>query len=351
MKSTRVLFVGGGSVGHIAPSLAVWGALQKKMKNVEAHFVCSPRLGDLNFLEKNDCPHSILHAPRLSFAFPFQWIKSMKEARNILDNTQPDIIFSKGGYISVPLCRAAHKRGIPIVLHESDAVSGFANRVVSRWTERICLGFPSHKTERDFTGNPVRSNIPNGSRTRGLERIGLKGDRPILLVMGGSQGALALNHIVTSVLDDLLLRCDVLHITGKGKTLKEPRDGYAVFEFVDEELPDFYACADLALSRAGAGSIAELAACGIPTMLVPLRGVGHDHQRINALEAEKSGGCVHLDQEELNETLLPTIHMFVSDKKKREGMAKKMASLHTPDAAVRIAEIIVDTLASHGRDQ
>jgi UDP-N-acetylglucosamine--N-acetylmuramyl-(pentapeptide) pyrophosphoryl-undecaprenol N-acetylglucosamine transferase len=340
----KILFVGGGSIGHIAPALAVWEACKQFIPDVSAHFVCSPRPDDAHFLRDNNLPYSILNAPRLSPFFPFAFFTATGHAKKILEEQQPDIIFSKGSYVSLPLCFAAKKKKIPIVLHESDSVSGNANRIVARWADQICTGFPSNF---NYTGNPLRDGVVGGSKEEALRITGFDGSKPILLVMGGSQGALAINEVIFDQLDDLLLRCDVMHITGRGKYNPQlpNTNHYYQTEFVNEELPHMYAAADLVLSRAGAGSIAELAANGIPSIFVPLRGVGHDHQYKNAKVVAKHGS-VHLEQSDLSKKLLPTVHDLIADTQKRESMSAAMIKFCKPDAALQITKIIAQTLDS-----
>lgn len=360
--NNRILFVGGGSVGHIAPSVAVWEECQKLRPGVTAHFICSPRQDDSAFLEANDLPYTVFDAPRLSLMFPIQFLKAVKEAKTILDTQKPDVIFSKGGYVSVPLCFAAYRRKIPIVLHESDAVSGYANRIVSRFATHTCTGFPNLQTckpanlQTSFTGNPIRSDITQGSKKQALQITGFDGSKPILLVTGGSQGAAALNDAVTSQLDDLLLRCDIIHITGRGKqpsnlqTFK-PSNHYYQISFADDSLKHFYAAADIALSRAGAGSIAELCANSIPSILVPLRGVGHDHQYKNVQALLKQNACVHIEQNDLPHALLQTVHDLIAKKEKREELRNNCKNISKPDAALQIAKIVLLTLDSARKGQ
>jgi len=337
----KILFVGGGSVGHIAPAIAVWEELKKLSPHATAHFICSPRPDDSAFLTKHKLPHSILDAPRLSTLYPFRIVSAVRMAKKIIRHFKPDIVFSKGGYVSIPVCFVAKQLHIPIILHESDTVSGYANRIVSHWATSICTGFPG---KHIVTGNPLRKNITKGSKEEGLKISGLDGHKPILLVIGGSQGAEALNNAVIQNLDDLLLRCDVLHVTGRGKISKTTKDGYYSTEFADSELKHFYACSTLALSRAGAGSIGELSANGIPTILVPLRKVGHDHQYKNAVASVKDGGCIHLEQTLLQKKLVSTVHSLIADHKKQTAMSKKIRMLSHPDAALQIAKIIVQSL-------
>ena len=322
------------------------------MPDASAHFVCSPRPDDAAFLEKNNLPHTILNAPRASIMFPFRFVKAIRDARVILDTQQPDIIFSKGSYVSLPLCFAAKRKGIPIVLHESDSVSGYANKIVARWATHICTGFPTLNSQlstlNSFTGNPLRKGITEGSKEEALRITGFDGTKPILLVIGGSQGSASINEVIQNQLGDLLLRCDIIHITGRGKTCNSQlvtrnSSHYYQTEFAHAELAHFYASADLAISRGSAGVIAELSANQIPSIIVPLRGVGHDHQYKNAQVAAEHG-CIHLEQSDLAKALVSTVHSMITD-------TPNCSSLNKPDAAVQIAKIIAQTLDSYARDQ
>lgn len=343
-----VLFVGGGTIGHIAPSIAVWKALQKLDTDLQAHFVCSPRGEDASFLEKEGYNYTVTDAPRLSLTFPFKFIRAYKHAKEIVDRIQPQVVFCKGGYVSVPLSLAAKMRGIPIVLHESDAKGGHANQVVSRWASHICLGFPpkNESPHRTFTGNPVREEIAKGKKEEGLRITGFSGNRPILLVMGGTQGAQAINEMISKKLHTLLPLCDIVHITGTGKSvIHQKTKGYWSVPFAFQELPHLYACATLALSRAGAGSLAELAANGVPTILVPLRGVGHDHQQKNAVQAAMSKGCVVMQQVQLDAQLVPFLKTLLGDTRQLQNMSESIRKLFKSDADRQIAQIILQYLA------
>ncbi len=246
----------------------------------------------------------------------------------------------------MPLCYVAHRKKIPIVLHESDAVMGRANRLVARWATKICLGLPQ-SVNGIVTGNPVRPGILDGSRSKGLEITHLSGKRPILLVMGGSQGAQALNDAVTTQIDDLLQLVDIIHLTGRGKKTSINREGYWQKEFVHDELPHLYATADIALSRAGAGSIGELAANGIATVLVPIEGLANNHQFLNAIAAQENGGCILLLQAHLTPGLTEVIGDLIKNPQQRAQISRSVRLLHHPDAAGRIGKILVECVAQH----
>ncbi len=338
----KILFVGGGSIGHIAPAITVWQKLKESDPSAEAVFICSKRKDDASFLMEKNLPYIAIDAPKLSLSFIWKFPIALRNAKKIISSVQPDIIFSKGGYVSVPICWVAHKKDIPIILHESDTVSGRANRLVARWASYVCMGFPLEPLppKSEGTGNPVRPEVMQGSKEEGLKLTGFSGSKPILLVMGGSQGAQSINDIIFELLPQLLDHVDIVHITGEGKGKDIQQKGYWSAPFVNKELPHIYAIADIALSRAGAGSIGELAANSIPSILVPLREVGHDHQQKNAEYIEKKGGCILLQQADLEARLLETAQALLIDHKKRQSLSEAMQSLYQDNAAEKIATII-----------
>jgi len=365
--SRTVLFVAGGSIGHTGPAVAVWQELKKLHPDWEEYFICTNRGEECVFLETNHCAYSVIDAPRLKFSFLWKFPVSYFKCRSLLTQIKPDLIFSKGSYVSVPICLAAKHKKIPIVVHESDTVSGRANKLVSRWAEAICYGFPV-KDVRDeerklklknmlrrnkittqknhFTGNPIRAEVTRGSEEEGRRITGFNGGKSVLLVMGGSQGAQALNDAIAMSIHSLTQLCDVIHITGKGKeVIREKIPGYWQCQFAKTELPHLYAIADLALSRCGAGAINELGTNGIPAILVPLRGVGHDHQQKNARLIEKHRGCVLLDQDRLKDRLIPTVIDLLDDPGKCSKLSEGLKSLTKSDAALQIAKIISGILA------
>lgn len=344
---TSILFVGGGSAGHIAPAMAIAEALKENLPELTLSFVCSTRPEDREYLERHGYTAIPIDAPRFSSTFIGKFWRAYRAAHTLLRERNPRLVFSKGGYVSVPVCLAAHRLGIPIILHESDVVGGLANRLVAHWARWILRGFPQGHTDARtiVTGNPIATSITTGSRERGLGITGLSGRKPILLVMGGSQGSQALNEAVVRTLPELLAHCDIIHLTGKGKeTATGTSTGHWQATFAFEELPHLYAAADLALSRAGASTIAELAANGIPAILVPLRGVAQDHQERNARLAEASGGCRVLEQHRLSSRLLPTVRALLTPER-RKIMGTAIRTLHHPEAARQIAELIARSLA------
>lgn len=334
-----ILFACCGSIGHIAPCVAVWRAVHALKPGTEAHVVCSTRPAEGEFLCKEGVLFTALGEPCVRL-WTLPW--ALLRAWSILARVRPDVIFTKGGGVTIPIAIAGRVRGIPIVVHESDAVPGRATTFIARFATASIDGFKN--------GNPLRPGIDRGSREKGLAMTGLSGARPVLLVTGGSQGAQVLNDAVTNSIDELLRFVDVIHITGVGKRgVDGVKAGYWKSAFVHEDLCHLYAAADIALSRAGSGNIGELAANGIPSILVPLEGLAQNHQVANAMAAAESGGCIHLAQSSLESELIPIVRHLAESRETRETMRRGIRSLHKPDADVAVAKILLAAIPEHCR--
>ena len=356
----RVLFCGGGSIGHLAPSIAVWEALQEKEKDAKALFVCSMRMADRRFLARYSVSVISVIAPKCGnildcFLFPVFFPFSLLHAFLILVWFRPHVIFAKGGYVSVPLCLVGWLLRRPIVLHESDRVMGRANRLLLHLAKHLCIGTPQKEIADEeimtrlgiamtATGNPIRKQLLTGSKDGGRRVTGFSGKRPSLLIIGGSQGAHALNELVWKNLQELLDIADVIHLTGRGKVNKDKKHArYFQRETMEEELQNLYAFADVVVSRAGAGVIAELSALRKATILVPIPGLASKHQEENAHFLEVANAVVVLDQKMLKETLVPTLKGLLQNEQKRRELGERLHTFATPDAAQRIANILLET--------
>lgn len=348
-----ILFSGGGSLGHVVPSLAVAEELRKRRPDCRVVFVCANRGNEKELLVRAGEAFRPLHAPKsprgLSpslLLFPFSFLCACFEAAGILSREKPQLIFSKGGFVSVPVCIAAWLRSIPIVLHESDSVMSLSSRLIARMAVIVCTGFPdvpvspsiSHKVH--VTGNPVRSGVLRGSEDAAKRITGFSGRRPVVLIIGGSQGSVALNQAVEMSLQQLINVADVIHLTGVGKGTGASHARYIAWPITVDELPDFYALSDIVISRAGAGVLSELAALKKPVIVVPLAGVAHDHQVRNAaVVSEKSAGIL-LRQEELGR-LVDVVKTLVVDEPKRRALGENLALLFPAGAADRIVDILL----------
>lgn len=351
-----ILACAGGSIGHLAPLVAVCRAIHARDPAVRIAVACVEKEQEPAFLRREGFDPVALPSPRS----PLGFLRALRRSFALLRECSPGVVFGKGGAVSIPLCLAARWKGIPIVIHESDAVMGRSNRFLSHFADVVCLGneqpFDSAHGRRAnkqrvlVTGNPIRPAILRGSRAEGLRITGFSGARPILLVIGGSQGAQAINDAVAALLPELLRLCDVVHITGPGKlkpktcNLKPP-SGYWSTEFADDALPHLYALSTVALSRAGAGVLSELAAWRIPAIVVPLMGLAQNHQRANADFFARCHACRLLGQERLMERLVPELRQMIDHPALRAELSGNAFSLHAPDAAGHIAEIILKSIA------
>ena len=355
MSTLNIVFCGGGSVGHIAPAVAVARATMQLRTDVRPLFFCAKRNDEIAFLHHAHLPFRCVSAakfPRglsvgwMTFPFVFTW--SLIATQRLLKEVKPAAIFSKGGYVSAPVCIVARMMGIPIVLHESDATGGMSNALVARMAKTVCLGFPTEAaTPRNaiLTGNPVRPDIANGSKDAARRITGFSGRRPVVLIIGGSQGSLAINQAVDAHFDTLIDMADVIHLTGAGKGINRVHARYWARPFVTEELKHLYALADVAVSRAGAGTLSELAAVGKPVIVVPLRGVAQDHQQRNAELLAQAGAAVLLPQQRLVE-LPTTLRGLFANSAQRATLGQHLQGFFPPNAAIAIARTVLDAAES-----
>jgi UDP-N-acetylglucosamine--N-acetylmuramyl-(pentapeptide) pyrophosphoryl-undecaprenol N-acetylglucosamine transferase len=271
----------------------------------------------------------------------------------------PDVVFAKGGSVTVPVCLAAWSLRIPFVIHDSDAVAGRANRLLSKFSARIAVAYPSATAffppeKTAVTGNPVRTELLSGDAARANSYFGFSADRPLVLVLGGSLGARSLNIAVARMLPDIIRETQVLHQSGEKNYreavsvageygIKAGRDGYVVTPFLNgQELSDALARADVVVSRAGASSIAELAACGKASILVPLSTAANDEQRMNAYEVAHLGGAIVLEEANLGEHILSgKVDLLLRDPLLRSEMTQKIRAFYNPAAADMIADGII----------
>lgn len=317
----RIVLTGGGTAGHVTPNIA----LLPKLKDLgyDIHYIGSYNGIEKKLIEACDIPYYGISSGKLrryfdlkNFSDPFKVLKGFSEASKLLKELQPDVVFSKGGFVSVPVVIAAGRRKIPVVIHESDMTPGLANKLSFPSASKVCCNFPetmAHlpKGKAVLTGSPIREELLTGNREKALAFTGLSGKKPVLLIIGGSLGSVIVNEAVRSVLPKLLERFDVIHLCGKGKldqTLTA-LSGYVQYEYISEELKDLFALSDIVISRAGANSICEFLALRKPSLLIPLSAAAsRGDQILNARSFERQGYAAVLEEEELNgETLLKAL--------------------------------------------
>ena len=313
---------GGGTAGHVTPNIALFPRLEEL--GYEISYIGSYSGIEKSLIEECGIPYYGISSGKLrryfdwkNFTDPFRVLKGYGEAKKILKKIKPDVIFSKGGFVSVPVIYAAKKYGIPAVIHEADLTPGLANKLCIPSARKVCCNFPETleylpKEKAVLTGCPVRQELFTGEAARAYEFTGLDSVRPVILVMGGSLGAAAVNEAVRTVLPSLLPDFNVIHLCGKGKT--DPTlnhlPGYVQYEYIDKELKDLFAAADVVISRAGANAIFELLALRKPALLIPLpSSSSRGDQLLNARSFEKQGFSMVMEEENITpQGLLDKIH-------------------------------------------
>ena len=313
----RIVLTGGGTAGHVTPNLALLPALRER--GYDIRYIGSKEGIEKKLIQDAGIPYDGISSGKLrryfdlkNFTDPFRVLKGFGEARKLLKKYRPDVIFSKGGFVSVPVVLAAKRLKIPVIIHESDMTPGLANRISFPAASKVCCNFPETlqnlpPEKAVATGCPIRAELLSGSRLRGLELTGFSPDQPVLLVIGGSLGSVKVNAAVRQALPRLLETFQVLHICGK-KNLDESlkgTPGYRQFEYVSEPLKDLFALADVVISRAGANAICELLALRKPNLLIPLSAAAsRGDQILNAESFRKQGFSAVLPEEELSEERL-----------------------------------------------
>ena len=353
----KIILTGGGTAGHVTPNLALLPGLQAR--GYEVRYI-----GTYNGIEKTlagnaGIPYDGISSGKLrryfdlkNFSDPFRVMKGYGEARTMLKKYRPDVVFSKGGFVAVPVVLAAHHLHIPVMIHESDMTPGLANKLCMPSAQKICCNFPETlpylpESKAVLTGSPIRAEILQGDRETGLAYCHFTPEKPVILVIGGSLGSVAVNTAVRNLLPQLLIDYQVIHICGKGH-LEESligREGYIQFEYVDAPLKHLFAAADLIISRAGANSICEILAMRKPNILIPLSAqASRGDQILNARSFEKQGFSTVLAEEEVNnETLLQAV---IDTMQSKEERIRQMDQSPLKDAVSTILDLL-DQLADN----
>ncbi|MDR2742881.1 MAG: undecaprenyldiphospho-muramoylpentapeptide beta-N-acetylglucosaminyltransferase [Treponema sp.] len=361
---TTIAFTGGGTGGHIFPGLAVTAYLQK-FTSCRIFWIGSNAGMDRNIVEESGLEFFGVPAGKLrrnfslrNFTDLFKVLGGFLAARKILRREKPLLLFSKGGFVSVPPCVAAFSLKIPVFTHESDYSPGLATRINTRFASCIFTAFPDTaaffsagvRKRVVFAGNPIRPEFRSGDMALGRAFLGVgEGDR-ILLVLGGSLGARQLNELVRAALPGLTRLYVVVHQTGpKTEWDLPPEERYKPYPFIRGELPHVIATAELVLCRSGAGTVWECAAAGKPLALVPLTGSGtRGDQEENARYLEKEGAAVALAGDVTPEMLLETVGDLAGDEEKRKAMGEAASRFAAPDGARLIAMAIREAAEAGG---
>ncbi len=313
----KIVLTGGGTAGHVTPNIALLPRLQEL--GYEISYIGSYDGIEKKLITDFDIPYYGISTGKFrryldikNLTDPFRVIKGFSEARKYLKKINPDVVFSKGGFVSVPVVRAAASLHIPCIIHESDMTPGLANKLCIPVAQKVCCNFPETlsmlpEDKAVLTGSPIREELAKGDKIAALDLCGFTANKPVIMVIGGSLGAASVNKAVREALPKLLEDFQVVHICGKDKidNMLLHTEGYIQFEYVKAELKDLFAMADIVISRAGANSICEILALKKPNLLIPLSAKSsRGDQILNAKSFESQGFSMVIDDDDLSADLL-----------------------------------------------
>lgn len=345
------MMTGGGTAGHVTPNIALLPILREHGYSIS--YIGSYNGIEKKLIEKCGVEYHGISSGKLrryfswkNFTDPFRVFAGFGQAKKLLQQIKPDIVFSKGGFVSVPVVLAAKKLHIPAIIHESDITPGLANKIAMRGAKKICCNFPETlaylpKDKAVLTGSPIREELFKGDREKGLSFCSFSPDKPVLMIIGGSIGSVFVNKAVREILPQLTPDFQIIHICGKGNLsiTHEQIDGYAQFEYVNNGLTDLFAAADFVLSRAGANVICELLALKKPNLLIPLSASSsRGDQILNAQSFENQGFSMVLEQENLTpERLYLAINQLYA---RREEFTQAMSKSEQGNGVKKVFALI-----------
>lgn len=348
----RIVLTGGGTAGHVTPNIALLPRL--KELGYDIHYIGSYDGMEKKLIEDCGIPYYGISSGKLrryfdvkNFSDPFKVLKGYGQARKLLKKLKPDVVFSKGGFVSVPVVFAAKHRHIPAIIHESDITPGLANKLAIPNAYKVCCNFPETlkylpSDKAILTGSPIRSELLSGNRQSALDYCHLTDGKPVILVVGGSSGSQFINEIVRGILPELLKNYQVIHLCGKGNLDKSLHGtaGYAQFEYANQELSDMFALADIVVSRAGANSICELLALHKPNILIPLSAnASRGDQILNAHSFEQQGFSMVIEEENLsNVILLDAVQKLYENRNQYITAMKESKQMNSVETVVQIIE-------------
>lgn len=347
----RIVLTGGGTAGHVTPNIALIPTLQKE--GYEIHYIGSYDGIERKLIEEMGIPYYGISSGKLrryfdvkNFSDPFKVLKGYSDAKKLLKKLKPDIIFSKGGFVTVPVVIAAKRLSIPAIIHESDMTPGLANKLAIPSATKVCCNFPETMKylpigKSVLTGSPIRRELMEGSKEKALHFLGFNSSKPVIMIIGGSLGSVAINNAIRSNLDTLLEKFQIVHLCGEGKLdpSLESKKGYRQFEYIKKELADIFALSDVVISRAGANAICELLALRKPNILIPLSAAAsRGDQILNARSFEKQSFSMVIEEEQLTTESLSAAIKEVFEHK--EKYISAMGNSSQTDAIVTITNLI-----------
>lgn len=349
----RIIMTGGGTAGHVTPNIALIPHLQQL--GYEISYIGSHNGIEKDLITELGIPYYGISSGKLrryfsmqNFTDPFRVLNGFREANSLVKKLQADVIFSKGGFVSVPVVMAGKLNKVPTIIHESDMTPGLANKLAIPSATKVCCNFPETlehlpADKAILTGCPIREELLVGHKDKARSLCNFNDKLPVLLIIGGSLGSVAINTAIRNILTELLENFQIIHICGKGK-LDESllnKTGYAQFEYVGDELRDLFTLSDMIISRAGANAICELLALRKPNILIPLPlSASRGDQILNANSFAKQGYSLVLDEDTLNDKLLlESIKQLYTD---REKYINTMANSSLKNSIQSVITLIED---------
>ena len=366
MDDKQIFFAGGGTGGHIYPAVAVAGQIAKIEPTAKIRFFCSNRNIDKQILGQTGFEYTILPAKGFSFrlgkliGFFNSFLQSYKIAKEAIGERTDVVVIGVGGFVSAPVCLAAHKCKVPVALLNVDILPGRANKIVARWADEIFVQFEETRqyfakcrAKISIVGCPLRSGFSNPEPNKAIEQLGLDRKKKILLITGASSGSENINKTICSLLkklDTFVDNWQIVHLTGRGNFEKvsggyvNAKISHKVVEYFDD-MPDLLAAADLVIGRSGAVSVAEFAAAAVPSICMPYPYHKDRHQYLNAGKLVEAGAAIIVDdlpdEKDRAEWLWEELQELMKDRKKRQEMAEACREIANLDADIKIAERLV----------
>lgn len=353
----RIVLTGGGTAGHVTPNIALIPELKKC--GYEIYYIGSHNGIEKKLIEEYGIPYYGISSGKLrryfdlkNFTDPFRVVKGLFDAKKLIKKLKPDVVFSKGGFVSVPVVLAAKKCHVPAIIHESDMTPGLANKLCIPSASKVCCNFPETvnylpEGKAVLTGSPIRKELFDGNRLNGLDFCHFSINKPVILIIGGSLGSVAINKAVRNILPELLKKYQVIHLCGKGNLdpSLEHLEGYVQFEYIKKELSDLMDAADIVISRAGANAICELLALKKPAILIPLPAASsRGDQILNAQSFDKQGYSYLLKEEDMSDENLKEAIEYVY--RNRTDYIDAMGKSPMNDAVAIIVKLINDAASS-----
>jgi len=342
-----IVLTGGGTAGHVTPHIALIPSL--KENGWDIRYIGSYQGIEKELITKEDIPYYGISSGKLrrymsmqNLKDPFKVVKGFFDALKILKKLKPKVVFSKGGYVTVPVVLAANALKIPVIIHESDITPGLANKMAMKGAKIICVNFEETLQyvgdKGILTGTPIRKELFEGDKEKGNRLCNFKAKRPTLLMMGGSLGSVKINLVLRKALPVLLEKFNIIHICGKGNrdTSLLELEGYKQFEYVGKELPHLFAITDIMLSRAGANALSEIVALNIPSLLIPLSAAAsRGDQILNAQSMKNKGYSEVLLEEQLSyETLIKKVEFIYKNKSQYKAAMQKDPQIKAIDKII-----------------